>query len=85
MVNCCSRKEISLGKTSVTSGAVESIKANAKKNIVRVLAENGEIHFVLREHIVDEDPTECVRLKDAEVAKVLRKEASKPLLLLRAE
>jgi len=84
-VKCSSRKGIFLGIAPVTSGVVVRMKANAKRNIVKVLAQNGEIHFVLREHLFDEKPTECIRLKDAEVQKVLRKEASKPLLLLRAE
>ena len=62
------------------------IKPGAKKNIVRVLAQNGETHFVLQEHIVEEDlDFDCMRLRNAEVEKFLKKEASKPLLLLRAE
>jgi len=56
-----------------------------KKNAVKVLSQDGEIHFVLREHIADNEPEECVCLEDAEVVTVLKREAAKPLLLLRAE
>jgi len=61
------------------------MRARAKKDIIRILSEDGEIHFVLREQITDDEPRDCIRLKDAEVASLLKKEASKPLLLLRAE
>ena len=62
------------------------ITPRAKKNIVRVLSQDGETHFVLREHTVEEDlDFDCMRLKNAEVDTFLKKEASKPLLLLRAE
>jgi len=55
------------------------------KDIVRVLSKDGEIHFVLREHIIDAR-RECIRyIKDAEIMALFKKEASKPLLLLRAE
>jgi hypothetical protein len=56
-----------------------------KKDIIKVVSEDGEIHFVMREHTSDDEPRECVCLKDAEVIDVLKREASKPLLLLRAE
>jgi len=56
-----------------------------RKDIVKVLFQDGEIHFVLREHTSDDEPRKRIYLKDAEVAAILKKEASKPLLLLRAE
>lgn len=55
-----------------------------KKNAVKMLSEDGELHFVLREHVADDEPRECVCLEDAEVRTVLKREASKPLLLARA-
>jgi hypothetical protein len=67
------------------SERVSRIKARSKKDIVRVLSKDGEIHFLLREHLVDDEPNECVCITDAEVVSVLKKEASKPLLLLRAD
>jgi len=56
-----------------------------KKDIVKVVSKDGEIHFVLRDHMVEEEPGECVCIRDAEMVSVLKREASKPLLLLRAE
>jgi len=56
-----------------------------KKDIIKVISKDGEIHFVMREHITDDEPRECVCLRDDEVIGVLKREASKPLLLLRAE
>jgi hypothetical protein len=67
------------------SEGVSRLKARAKKGIVRALSKDGEIHFLLREHMVDDEPNECVCIKDTEVVSVLKKEASKPLLLLRAD
>jgi len=61
------------------------MRARAKKDIIRILSKDGELHFVLREQTADEEPRECIRLKDAEVESLLKREASKPLLLLRAE
>jgi len=56
-----------------------------KKEIVKVLSQDGEIHFVLREHMADDEPRERICLEDAEVITVMKREASKPLLLLRSE
>ncbi len=55
-----------------------------KKSFVKVVSENGEIHFVLREHTLDETPGERVCIDDVKVATVQKKEASKPLMLARA-
>lgn len=56
-----------------------------KKDIVKVYSQDGEIHFVLREHIIDDEPREYICLEDAKVVTVLKREAYKPLLLRRAE
>jgi hypothetical protein len=56
-----------------------------EKEIIKVLSKDGEIHFVLRDHAAQEEPKECVCLKGAEMVTVLKREAAKPLLLLRAE
>ncbi len=55
-----------------------------RKEFIRVVSENGEIHFVLRDQTSDEALRECICIKDTEVVTVLKKEASKPLMLLRA-
>ena len=55
------------------------------KQIVKVLSKDGEIHFVLQEHITDNEPVECICLDDPEVVSVLRREVTKPLLILRSE
>jgi len=56
-----------------------------KKEIVKVLSKNGEIHFILQEHITDDEPVDCICIEDPEVVSALKREAAKPLLLLRAE
>ncbi len=56
-----------------------------RKNIVKVFSKDGEIHFVFLELSDEDEPTECYCLEDAEVAMISKREASKPLLLLRAE
>ena len=56
-----------------------------KKDIVKVLSEDGEIHFILRDRATDKKPIDCLRLNVADIKTVLKREASKPLLLLRAE
>jgi hypothetical protein len=56
-----------------------------KTDVVEVYSRDNEIHFVLREHKNDK----CLRkrndISDNEIKKVMKKEAAKPLLLLRAE
>ena len=84
-MKCSSQKVLSLTIDLIISEGVSRLKARAKRDIVRVLSKDGEIHFLLREHMVDDEPKECVCIRDAEVASVLKKEASKPLLLLRAD
>jgi len=55
-----------------------------RKKAIKVLSEDGEIHFILREDMADDGLRENVCLEDAEVVTILKKEASKPLLLSRA-
>ena len=56
-----------------------------RKDIVKLLSQDGETHFLLREPITDDEFRRHICLTDAEVTTVMKKEASKPLLLLRAE
>ena len=46
---------------------------------------NGEIHLILPESAFDEDRETAEDLDEAEIRRIMKKEASKPLLLLRAE
>jgi hypothetical protein len=58
---------------------VKKVKAH------RVDSPNGEIHFVLKE---SQSPGRSANLKDIEIAeikRITRKEAEKPLILLREE
>ena len=64
----------------------------SKKNIVKVLSrahallsKDGEVHFVLEEDSFVGEATEELFYDGEEVITVLKKEASKPLLLLRKE
>ena len=80
-----SSQEVLILTTDLVKSEGEKIKTRLMKDIVRVLSKDGEIHFVLREHIIDAR-RECIRyIKDAEIVALFKKEASKPLLLLRAE
>ena len=56
-----------------------------KKEVVKVLSKDGETHFVLQEHINDDEATGCICLEDPEVISALKREAAKPLLIMRAE
>jgi hypothetical protein len=51
---------------------------------VRKRSPNGEIHFILPEQLFDETG-ETAEDVEAELRKITKREASKPLLLLRAE
>ena len=46
---------------------------------------NGEIHIILPESKFDEDRKNVEDFDEAEIRQIMKKEASKPLLLLRAE
>ena len=56
------------------------------KNLEEVCVQtiNGEKHYVVRSLKGNENPDNCIDFDDAEVRKNMKKEASKPLLLLRA-
>jgi hypothetical protein len=67
------------------------MKPPKKKEIFRVISKtralilkDGEIHFILRDNPGHYDK-ECICLDYAQVSDVMKKEASKPLLLLREE
>jgi len=50
-----------------------------------LLSKDGEIHFVLRDSSFDGEAREWFYHDESEVISVLKREASKPLLLLREE
>ena len=56
-----------------------------KMEVVEVCSRNNEVHLVIRENEDDEHPRETDEYSLAEVKKMMKKEAAKPLLLLRAE
>lgn len=56
-----------------------------KLRVVRRRSSNGEIHLVFQESRFDENRKNAVRLDEAEIRTIMKKEASKPLLILREE
>ena len=56
-----------------------------KSNVVRERSLNGELHLILRESKFAENRKNEENLAEAEIRKIMRKEASKPLLILREE
>ena len=57
----------------------------SKSRVVREKSLNGEIHFILPESKFDETKKNAENFDDAEIRKLMKKEATKPLLLLREE
>lgn len=53
--------------------------------VIRVRTINGEKHYVVQSLAGDEDLVDCKDFDDARMKRVMKKEASKPLLLLREE
>ena len=56
-----------------------------KSRVVREQSLNGEIHLILQESMFDETRKTAEDFDEAEIRKVMKKEASKPLLLFRSE
>ena len=56
-----------------------------KMDVVEVYSRNNEIHFVLQEHKSDKRLRNCTGFSYTEVKTIMKKEAAKPLLLLRTE
>jgi hypothetical protein len=53
--------------------------------VVRVHTVNGEKHYVVQNLEDNENLGDSIDFDDAKIRRTMRKEASKPLLLLRAE
>jgi len=56
-----------------------------KSRVVREQSPNGEIHIILPDSVFDDNRKNSENLDEAEIRRIMKKEASKPLLLLRAE
>jgi len=56
-----------------------------KSRVVRKQASDGEVHFILAGSVFDETVESAADFDEVEMRRITRKEASKPLLLLRAE
>jgi hypothetical protein len=56
-----------------------------KSQAIKKRASDGEVHFILVGSIFDEATENATDFDETEMRAIMRKEASKPLLLLRAE
>jgi len=56
-----------------------------KSRVVRKQVLNGDVHFILAGSIFDEAMEAVSDFDEVEMRRITKKEASKPLLLLRAE
>jgi hypothetical protein len=56
-----------------------------KLRVVRERSSNGEIHLILQESSFVESRKDDVYLDEAEIRVTMKREASKPLLILREE
>ena len=55
-----------------------------KSRVIREQSSNGEVHFIVLESTLDETE-ETADFDETEMRAIMKKEASKPLLLLRVE
>jgi hypothetical protein len=53
--------------------------------VVDVRTINGEKHYVVQSLDCGENPANCKDFDEAEIKRIMKKEASQPLLLLRTE
>ncbi len=56
-----------------------------KPRVVRVQSLNGEVHFVFPDSMSDEKPKNARNFDEIEIRRIMKKEVSKPLLLVRSE
>ncbi len=56
-----------------------------KSRVVRKQSANGDIHFIIPDDKFDETVETTEDFDDSEIRIIMKKEASKPLLLLRTE
>ncbi len=56
-----------------------------KSRVIRVESRNGEIHVVLADQTLNESGKNASDFDDAEIRRIMKKEVSKPLMLVRSE
>jgi hypothetical protein len=56
-----------------------------RSRAVRVKSQNGEVHLVLAEYLPDENAKNAQDFDETEIRRIMKKEVSKPLLLVRSE
>ena len=56
-----------------------------KLQAVRKRSSNGEIHLIIQEFRLDENRKNAEDFNEDEIRKIMKKEAAKPLLILREE
>jgi hypothetical protein len=56
-----------------------------KLQIVKTRSEDGEVHFILMDIAVDNSFEKRRSVDEAEVREIMKKQAARPLLLLREE
>lgn len=59
--------------------------ATKKLHLIRKRSSNGEIHLILNESRFHENGLDSEYLDEIEIRKIMKKEASKPLLIMREE
>ena len=57
----------------------------SKSRVVRKQSSNGEIHFIIPDNMFDDTKGTTEDFDDSQIRTIMKKEASKPLLLLRTE
>jgi hypothetical protein len=56
-----------------------------KLGIVRIYSPHGEVHFILQDSEADGNFKNCKYIEENKVKEIMKKQAAKPLLLLREE
>jgi len=86
-VAICLRRLIQIARTRLSLPFNPYFRRTSlpKSRFVRERSQNGEIHFILPESELDEKWKDAEDFNDSEIRKFMKKEASKPLLLMRAE
>jgi hypothetical protein len=59
--------------------------ATKKSRLVREQSSNGEVHLIFQDSRFEKSRKDAIVLDEAEIRIIMKKEASKPLLILREE
>ena len=57
----------------------------SKSHVVRKQSSNGEIHFIIPDYMFDDTDETTEDFDESQIKIIMKKEAAKPLLLLRGE